>query len=86
MKIWKIMVLLSLFFAAQGAHAMNRDELKEVTALILNVNGLLCAKVTDIRPLEVREDVYEVECIEYRGGKGKKTYIMDASKGKAWAP
>ena len=53
------------------------EDLNELTATILNVNGLLCADVTDIHPLKVRENVYEVTCIQYRGGSGKKTYIMD---------
>jgi hypothetical protein len=63
-----------------------KGSLKEQTALILNLNGLLCAEVVDIRPLKVSKDVYEVECIEYRGGKARKTYIMDAAKGTAWKP
>lgn len=62
------------------------SDLKKMTKLILNTNGLLCADVIDIRPLKVRDNVYEVECIEYRGGQNRKTYIMDAAKGTAWNP
>jgi hypothetical protein len=31
-------------------------ELKTMTAFILNLNGLLCAEVTHIRPLEVQDE------------------------------
>ena len=61
------------------------EDLNELTATILNVNGLLCAEVTDIHPLKVRDDVYEVTCTQYRGGNSKKTYIMDVASGTAWA-
>ena len=62
------------------------EALKETTATIINLNGLLWAKVLDIRPLKVQPDVYEVTCIEYRSDNGTKTYIMNPEKGKAWAP
>lgn len=66
-------------------HEPTFEDLKDVTASIINLNGLLCAEVIDTRPLKVREDIYEVTCIEYRGGSGKKTYIMDIANGTAWA-
>lgn len=66
------------------ADDLSRQHVKKVTAFILNVNGLLCAQVVDIRPLEVEENVYEVECVEYRGGNGRKTYILDADARTAW--
>ena len=75
-----VMLILPL-----SAISESKEELKEMTALILNLNGLLCAEVIDIRPLKMK-DIYEVECIEYRGGKGRKIYIMDAAKGTAWIP
>lgn len=64
--------------------ASNEAELKEKVATIINLNGYLCAKVLDIRPLEVRPNVYEVTCVEYRGGSGKKVYMLDAANGTAW--
>jgi hypothetical protein len=69
-----------------SAHGETKEELKEQVATIINLNDFLCAKVLDIRPLEVRPNVYEVKCIEYSGGSGTKTYIFDASKGIAWIP
>lgn len=51
---------------------------------MLNLNGLLCAEVIDIRPLQVRQEVHEVTCIEYRGGRARKTYHLDINTGKAW--
>lgn len=65
------------------AAAQSKDELKETTATILNLNGLLCAKVVEIRPLEMANQ-YEVTCIEYRGGSGTVRYILNAATGKAF--
>lgn len=66
--------------------SVDKDDLKKITALVLNLNGLLCAEVVNIRPLKVRPDVYEVTCIEYRGGSATKAYIMDAANKTAWVP
>jgi hypothetical protein len=66
--------------------AMTNDEMDKMTATILNLNGLLCAKVVDIKPLKVGNNIYEVTCVEYRGGSGNVRYIMDAGTGKAWKP
>ena len=65
---------------------MNTQESHEVAALMLNLNGLLCAKVIEIRPLKVRKEIHEVRCVEYRGGSGEKTYLLDSNTGKAWRP
>ena len=46
----------------------------------INLNGHLCAKVLEIRPLAVKNDMYEVTCIEYRSGSKTKVYHMDAKK------
>ena len=86
MKYMRMTILAILLAVVTPANAASKEDLKEMTALILNMNGLLCAEVVDIRPLKVRKGTYEVECIEYRGGKGRKTYIMDAAKGTAWVP
>ena len=59
------------------------ESLNDTTAVIINLNGFLCAKVLDIRPLRARSNVYEVTCVEYRGGSRTKTYIMDSVKGQA---
>ena len=62
------------------------DELKGQVGFVINARGYPCARVVSITPLEVRPDVYEVECIEYRGGKGKKTYMLDAINNQVWIP
>lgn len=77
----------SLFFflavALVPANAATDAELKETMATFINLNGLLCAKVTDIRPLRL-EKKFEVTCIEYRGGAGTVRYIFDGNTGKAF--
>lgn len=64
--------------------SLTRDDLKTMTATILNINGLLCAQVNDIRSLKAGDKIFEVTCITYRGGNATKTYIMDAAKVRAW--
>jgi hypothetical protein len=43
-------------------------ETRELVATGVNLNGHLCARVTAIRPLKLT-GAYEIECIEYQGGK-----------------
>lgn len=76
---------------SQGAQAapdsgINSNEAKELAALMINLNKHLCAEVIEIRPLKVNKNVHEVTCIEYRGGTGRKTYLIDVEKGVAWVP
>jgi hypothetical protein len=66
-----------------GAAAASDQELKEMTALLINAGGNLCASVTEIHPLRLA-DQYEVTCIEYRGGVGTVRYIFNAKTGKAF--
>jgi hypothetical protein len=75
--------LLSSFLVAAPAQAATEAELKEMTAAIINMNGMLCAKAVEIRGLQL-EGQFEVTCIEYRGGSGTVRYIMDAQKGTAF--
>ena len=70
----------------QSGSAGQREALKETAATILNMNGLLCAQVVNIRPLAAGNDTWEITCIEYRGRSGEKTYHMDALKARAWTP
>lgn len=65
--------------------SFTRGELKELTATILNLNGLLCAEVVRIQPLAL-EGKFEVTCVAYRGGTAQKTYILDANRGTAFEP
>lgn len=65
------------------ANAATDAELKETMATFINLNGLLCAKVTNIRPLKLNNK-FEVMCIEYRGGAGTVRYIFDGNTGIAF--
>lgn len=49
----------------------------------LNLNGLLCAEIVRILPLEL-SGKYEVTCVAYGGGSAQKTYIVDALNGRAF--
>ncbi|WP_148255309.1 hypothetical protein [Aidingimonas lacisalsi] len=64
---------------------MPRKDINELVATGININGFLCASVTDIRAMKVKS-VYEVTCIAYRNGTAKKTYMVDALKGIAFEP
>lgn len=81
-KITSVMLFVALPLSV-NADAGKKEALKETVALMLNSNGHLCAKVTDIIPLQVKNQ-YEVTCIAYRGGKGTKTYIFNAADGTAF--
>lgn len=55
-------------------------EAEDLLATLINLNGMLCAEVISVTPLRTR-DRYEVECIEYRGGRHRATYVVDVSRG-----
>ncbi len=74
----KLLILLAL--AAPVAHA---DQAEDIAAFLLNMNGLLCAEVVDLRALE-QKNVYEVQCVKYRGGSAEATYMLDMNTGAAW--
>jgi len=57
---------------------------KEMIAALINMNGHLCASVLSITQLVVGKKTFEVVCIEYRGGNGQVTYILDLSTGIAY--
>lgn len=79
-----ILTLLVVFLVpAISSAEMTREELKTMTATVINMNGGLCAEVVNISPL-VQKGLFEVRCIEYRGGTGTVDYIMDANKGTAF--
>ena len=73
-----IMPALLLGLCTQQVNA--KDALLEQVATVINLNGFLCAEVTDVRPLS-SSNTYEVTCVEYRGGSGKVRYILNALKG-----
>jgi hypothetical protein len=68
---------------ADITNVLSRAELNELVATGLNLNGHLCAQVVDMSPLK-RQNTYEVSCIAYRGGKAKKSYVLEALKGIAF--
>ena len=66
-------------------NVLSRPEINQMVQAGLNMNGHLCAQITDIRPLKIA-GVYEVTCVAYRGGSAKKTYVLEALKGVAFEP
>ncbi len=66
-------------------NVLSDQEIDELVATGLNLNGHLCAKVVDIRSLRVK-GAYEATCIAFRGGTSRKTYIIDSSRGTAFLP
>lgn len=79
-----IMMPLSANAEAQKESGnLTREEIKEVLAAVLNMQGFLCAKVTDVTPL-AQKNLFEVRCIEYRGGRGTVDYILDTTTMKAF--
>jgi hypothetical protein len=77
------LVALTIFFGGlDSANAATPEELKNSIATMINLNGLLCASVTDVKPLELNNH-YQVTCIEYGGGSGQVRYIFDALHAKA---
>ncbi|MEG6507194.1 hypothetical protein [Nitratidesulfovibrio sp. 1201_IL3209] len=56
---------------------------EKAAALMLNLNGHLCAEAVRITPLK-QPKVYEVRCIEYRGGRGTVDYVLDMNTGVGW--
>ena len=61
-----------------GAVALD-DDVTQKAALLINVHGELCARVTAITRLH--GDVYSVSCVRYRDGTGFATYEMNAATG-----
>lgn len=65
-------------------NSLKRQEYGETIATAINLNGLLCAKVTRVQPLKVNDSTFEVTCIEYRGGSGTVRYIVNTDTGVAF--
>ncbi|MEG6550178.1 hypothetical protein V6C53_08080 [Desulfocurvibacter africanus] len=84
----RFMFILMMVFIASNAlaaenlvHKVNRDAVDGMAALI-NLNGHLCADVIGVYKLN-QPDIYEVECIEYRGGNGRVDYLVNLKQGTA---
>ena len=71
-----LVVTLILTPTISNAQEFSKEDLNEITATMINLKGLLCAKVMEMRPLKL-ENTYEVTCIEYRGGSGMVRYIFN---------
>lgn len=82
MKKFILTILALTFFAPVSAFAADQEKAKEMLATLLNLQGFLCAKVTNVHPLELPKH-YEVRCIEYRGGSGTVDYIVNLETGRA---
>lgn len=95
---WFVIIVLSLViisFVASFFRAGTGDEIppaasrpsdvsaEKAAALMLNLNGHLCAEAVRITPLK-QPKVYEVRCIEYRGGTGTVDYVLDMNTGVGW--
>ncbi len=74
---------LIAFFAITATLTAHAGEAEEIAAFMLNMNGLLCAEVVDLRAL-AQKNVYEVQCVKYSGGSAEATYILDMNTGAAW--
>ena len=61
---------------------LSKAEIEELVSTGINLNGFLCAKITDISSLKIKS-AYEVTCIANRGGTAKKTYLLESLKGIA---
>lgn len=55
------------------------EDSKNTLAALINLNGELCARVTEIS--RISGDVYRVSCIRYRDGTGSATYEVNAATG-----
>lgn len=66
-------------------NVLSRSEIDQMVQAGLNLNGHLCAQITDIRPLKI-SGTYEVTSVAYRGGSAKKSYVLEALKGVAFEP
>ena len=81
-RLFMLFLILVSVLSAHGAIASNNDA-EEGMALLINLNGLLCAKVVSVTPLKI-EKTYEVRCIEYRGGTRTVDYIVNLKTGRAF--
>jgi hypothetical protein len=71
--------LIALILCTMSLTAAAGDA-EETAAMMLNLDGLLCAEVTDLRALK-QKDVYAVSCVKFRNGSEQATYVLDMSSG-----
>ena len=75
-------VTVSLAMAPGSFIKAQTAEAREMMATLINLNGHLCARVISVSPLRM-DRAYEVICVEYRGGQGTVTYIVNMKTGIA---
>ncbi len=68
--------------APPGPAQAPADSTSTKLAVLINMNGQLCASVERVQALKM-PGAYEVECILYRGGSARGTYVVDLSSGRA---
>jgi len=79
----KIIAISFLSVLANFTQASLVSQHGEEFATMINMTGKLCAKAVRITSLQ-QTDVFEVECVEYRGGKGKVQYIVNLMNGTVY--
>ncbi len=77
-----IAIMVGLIGFCIGTALAQDQETNELIAMMLNMNGLLCAEIVTVSRLG--NDRLEVTCIEYRGGHGTVRYILDMNTGRAF--
>jgi hypothetical protein len=82
-RIIHLAILTALLGVSQSASSQGQRDVGEMIATAINLSGNLCAQVVNVAPLRVGggDKVFEVECIEYRGGRGTVRYILDTRNG-----
>jgi hypothetical protein len=82
-KLIGLMVFVAMISLRQIASAEDSKDIGEMIATAINLSGNLCAQVVSVVPLKVGggDKVFEVECVEYRGGRGTVRYILDTRNG-----
>lgn len=64
---------------------LSRPEVEKLVKAGLNLQGRLCARITDIRPLDMNVPAsYRVTCITHTGGHSKESYYLEALLGVSY--
>lgn len=72
-------VALVTLVAPLGVSAQLSHDSREMMATFINMHGYLCARVERVTPLR-QPSVYEVECVQYRGGQTRVSYVVDLKR------
>lgn len=76
----KLLAISILSISASSSHASLATTHGDSFVTLINLKGLICAKVEKITPLK-KADTYKVDCVEHQGGKRMIQYIIDIDKG-----